>query len=99
MFDATNGKKVFELLYERVLLHNAPQLWYENGYFTDECWEYAADNVLAYLVGGNHINSKDKTDLMAYIIECNPDNVGDAFNDGFGYLLGGTMQSEYEMGE
>lgn len=98
MFDATNGKKVFELLYERVIERNDPQLWYD-GYFTDECWEYAADNVLAYLVDGNHINGKDKTDLMAYIIECNPDNIDDAFNDGFGYLLGCMMQNEYEMGE
>lgn len=99
MFDATNGKKVFELLYVRVLMHNDPQLWYENGYSMDECWEYAADNVLAYLVDGNHVSSNDKTDLMAYIIECNPDDVGTVFNDGFGYLLGQMMQNEYEMGE
>ena len=110
MFDATNGKKVFELLYEKVIEHNDPQLWYEDGVSTEwvlnqdgyciwECWDYAADNVLTYLVGGNHVSSNDKTDLMAYVIECNPDDVGTVFNDGFGYLLGQMMQNEYEMGE
>lgn len=99
MFDATNGKKVFELLYEKVIEHNDPQLWYEDGYCIWECWEYAADNVLAYLVDVNHVSRKDETDLIAYICECNPDNVDSAFGDGFGYLLGQMMQNEYEMGE
>lgn len=99
MFDARNGEKVFNNLYKTVLEKHDPELWYENGYSTEDCWDYAADNVLTYLVGGNHVSSNDKTDLMAYIIECNPDDVGTVFNDGFGYLLGQMMQNEYEMGE
>lgn len=96
MFDATNGKKVFELLYEKVLMHNDPQLWYENGYSTWECWDYAADNAMSWLVDAG-MGSESITDLMAYVIECNLDNIFDAFGDGFGFLLGNMMQNEYEM--
>jgi len=98
MFDASEGKKVFERLYKTVLEKNDPELWYGNGYSTWECWDYAADNAVSYLVdhgfGGESI-----TDLMAYIIECNPNDIGNAFGNGFEYLLGTTMQNEYEMGE
>ena len=99
MFDATNGKKVFELLYEKVIEHNDPQLWYEDGYCIWKCWEYAAQNAMAPLVDGNCISDEDETDLMAYIVERNPDNVSGAFDDGFWYLLGEMMENEYEMGE
>lgn len=95
MFDAKNGKKIFDHLYEEVLKANDHELWYEGGYVTWECWDYAASNALEQWDSTND----GITDLMAYIIECNPDDVGTIFNDGFGYLLGQMMQNEYEMGE
>lgn len=99
MFDAKNGKKVFDRIYERVLETDDPARWYEDNYVVWECWKYAGLNAIAALVDSSRINDEDETDLMAYIIECNPDNVADAFDDGFHYLLGNMMQNEYEMGE
>lgn len=95
MFDAKNGKKVFDRLYEEVLKANDTGLWYESGYSTWECWDYAASNALERWVSTND----DMTDLMAYVVECNPDDVCTVFFDGFHYLLGNMMQNEYEMGE
>lgn len=99
MFDARNGKKVFNNLYKTVLDKNDPELWYEDGYCIWECWKFASGNALGYLWDGNRLNDEGETDLMAYIIECNPDDVATLFDDGFGFLLGQMMQNEYEMGE
>lgn len=95
MFDAKNGKKIFDHLYEEVLKTNDPELWYESGYSTWECWDYAASNALEQWDSTND----GITDLMAYVVECNPDDVCTVFVDGFHYLLGNMMQNEYEMGE
>lgn len=99
MFDATNGKKVFDRIYKEVLEGNDPSLWYEGGYVTWECWKYAALNALASLVDGNRINGEDETDLIAYVCECNPDGIETVFDDGCTYLLGNMMENEYEIGE
>ena len=93
MFDATNGKKVFEVLYDKVLTKNDPQLWYECGYVTWECWKYAASEAIEAMA------YEDVADLMAYIIKCSPDDTMTVFVDGFTYLLGQMMENEYEMGE
>lgn len=93
MFDASKGRQLFNNLYDKVLVRNDTQLWYEGGYVTWECWMRVASDM------ADELGSEDMTDLMAYIIECNPDNVGTAFSDGFTFLLGATMENEYEMGE
>lgn len=93
MFDASSGEAVFRYAYDTVLRKNDPDVWDSGGYVTWECWQYAATNVCELL------SDDEVTDLMAYVIECNPDNAHTVFCDGFTYLLGQMMLSEYELGE
>jgi len=96
MFDSKHGKIIFEYIFEELLQANDPQLWYENGYSTWECWNYATSNTLANLYDSNLVTDEDETDLMAYLVGFEATYEVDVFSDGFMYLLGQMFESKYE---
>lgn len=88
MFDAKEGKRVFESAYDGVLTARDPEVWYAGGYSVWACWESAASDAI------DGFDCESVTDLMAYVLDL--EDAHTAFSDGFTYLLGQMMEEKYE---